>query len=343
MAHHTRLRRLLTLSLLGLLGCSVPVQVGLLGGNTPTPTAVPTPSTPTAVPTPLAPLGTSQNPVVLALPPSSQPQADVLSAGQTLTSLLKKETGLQVVSVLSPNETALIHEFSLGNAHIAVLTPYGYLLASNEGLVQAAFGREQNGQLFYGAELLARSDAGFTVYFDPVQGKNLADGAVALAQLKDKKPCWTDELSASGYVVPLGYLRQAGVTIREGAFLTSHPAVVRALYAGQICDFGATYIDARQYPGLEDQLPNVLKKILVIWQTPPIIPYEVLVYGVGMPVETQRALTRAFVDLMTTPDGQSVMQTLYGFSAMQSVEDAQYADFRQAVRGSGLDLSTLVR
>lgn len=343
MPKDTRSRRLLTLLLLGLLGCSLPVSVGLPAGSKPTATAPAAPSTPTTVPTPLAPLGSPKNPIVLALPPSTQPQSAVLSAGQTLTSLLEKETSLHVVSVLSPNEAELIHEFSLGNAHIAVLSPYGYLKASNAGLVQAAFGREQNGELFYGAELIARSDAGFTVYFDPVQGKNLADPAVALAQFMNKQPCWTDELSASGYVIPLGYLKQAGVTVREGAFLSSHPAVVRALYAGKICDFGATYIDARRYPGLEDELPDVLKKILVIWQTPAVIPYDVLVYGAGMPIETQRALSRAFVDLMSNPDGQSVMQTLYGFGAMQSVEDAQYADFRQGVQESGLDLDTLIK
>lgn len=335
------MKRILALFLLGLLGCTLPAKVGFLPAGTPTPTA--TPAEPTVVPTPLAPLGSDKNPLVLALPPSGQLQPDVLNAGKTLTSLLAKSTGYNLVSVISPSEAELIQSFGLGNAHIGVLTPFGYLLASNQGFVQAAFGREQNGQMFYGAELLARSDAGFTVYYDPVQGKNLADAPVALAQLKDKKPCWTDARSPSGYVVPLGYLRRAEVTTQAGAFLTSHPGVVRALYAGQICDFGATYVDARLYPGLEDELPNVLKKLLVVWQIPPSIPYESLVYGAGMPVEMQRVLTRAFVDLMGTPDGQSTMQTLYGFNAMEAVQDAQYADFRQAVKDSGLDLSTLIK
>lgn len=337
------MRWLLTLSLLGLLGCSIPVKVGFLPGGTPTPTPTTTPSEPTAIPTPIAPLGTDGNPLVLALPPNPQPASDVLNAGKTLTSLLEKSTGYKFVSVISPSETELIHSFATGDAHVGVLTPFGYLLASNDGAVQAAFVRQQDGKSFYGAQLIARSDAGFTVYFDPVQGSNLANAPVALAQFKDKKPCWTDEHSASGYVVPLGLLTDASVSIRQGAFLTSHPAVVRALYAGQICDFGATYIDSRQYPGLEDQLPNVLKKILVIWQIPPIIPYETLVYSAGMPIGTQRALSRALVDLMTTPEGQSAMQTLYGFRAMQAVQDAQYADFRQAVQDSGLDLSTLIK
>lgn len=337
------MRRLLTLSLLGLLGCTLPVRVGILAGGIATPTPTSTPSEATPIPTPVAPLGTDGNPLVLALPPNPQPTSDVLSAGKTLTSLLEKSTGYKVVSVITPSETELIHSFATGNAHIGVLTPFGYLLASNQGVVQAAFVRQQDGKTFYGAQLIARSDAGFTVYFDPVQGSNLAAAPVALAQFKDKKPCWTDDHSPSGYVVPLGFLRGADVSVRQGAFLTSHPAVVRALYAGQICDFGATYVDARQYPGLEDQLPNVLKKILVVWQIPPIIPYETLVYSAGMPIETQRVLSRAFVDLMTMPDGKSAMQTLYGFRAMQAAQDAQYADFREEVKDSGLDLSILIK
>ncbi len=337
------MRRFYILSLLGLLGCTLPITGGPLPGGSPTPAPTTAPAEATAIPTPLSALGSSGNPLVLALPPSTQPTSDVLNAGQTLTSLLEKSTGYKIVSVLTPSESELIHGFVTGNAHIGVLTPFGYLLASNEGAVQAAFVRQQDGNSFYGAQLIARSDAGFTAYFDPVQGKNLAPAAVALAQFKDKKPCWTDERSPSGYVVPLGLLQGADVTIRQGAFLTSHPAVVRALYAGQICDFGATYVDARQYPGLEDQLPNVLKKILVIWQIPPIIPYETLVYSAGMPIEAQRALSRAFVDLMTQPNGKSAMQTLYGIGAMQAVQDSQYTDFREAVKASGLDLSTLIK
>jgi hypothetical protein len=37
------------------------------------------------------------------------------------------------------------------------------------------------------------------------------------------------------------------------------------------------------------------------------------------------------------------MQSLYGFSAMQVVQDSQYADFRAAVKASQLDLTTLLK
>lgn len=335
------MRRYLPLVLLGVLGCSLPVNIRLF--SRPEPTATSVPATPTA-PVVDEPLGSAENPVVLALPPSTiQPQPDVIQAGNVLTSLLAKTTGYKFVSVIPPGELELVGAFRLGNAHIASLSPFAYLLASQEGEAEAALAREQDGSIFYGTQFIARADADYTAYYDPIQDKNLAEADVALAQFKDKKPCWTDPLSPSGYVVPLGYLAEADVPTREPAFLASHPAVVRAVYAGGICDFGATYVDARSYPGLEDVLPDATKKIAVIWRVPPVIPYETVVFARSMPVEMRRLLIRAFVDLMATDEGKAAMQTLYGFTAMQVVQDSQYADFRAAVKASGLDLTTLIK
>lgn len=164
-----------------------------------------------------------------------------------------------------------------------------------------------------------------------------------MAQFNDKKPCWTDEFSPSGYVVPLGLLREANVKPPEPAFVSGHPTVVRAVYAQGICDFGATYVDARIYPGLEDEFPDVLKKVIVVWRIPPIIPYETLVFAHGMTIDMRRALERAFMDAISTPDGKSAMQVLYGFDAMQIVQDGQYDEFRKAVKASELNLGNLVK
>jgi phosphonate transport system substrate-binding protein len=334
------MRILLLLAALSLAGCNMPVQVRLFSQATATasPTLTPT----TIPPTPEAPLGTEGNPLVVTIPPTTRPQGPVLNAGEVLTSLLKKQTGYEFVAVIPPNEPDLIDAFGRGNAHIASLSPFGYLLASDRGSVEAAFAREQDGEIFYGAELIAPGELDFLAYYDPVEGANLAEASVALAQLANKKPCWTDRSSPSGYVVPLGALRKASVSTREPAFLNSHPAVVRALYAGGICDFGATYVDAMLYPGLEDELPEVTERIVVIWRIPAIIPYETLVFSRRLPVEMRRLLTRTFVDLMQTSEGRSAMQTLYGFGAMQIVNDGQYTEFRSFVDASGLDPAALI-
>jgi ABC-type phosphate/phosphonate transport system substrate-binding protein len=86
-----------------------------------------------------------------------------------------------------------------------------------------------------------------------------------------------------------------------------------------------------------------MKKVLVVWRIPPIIPYETLVFAHGINEDMRRVLIRAFVDLMSTPEGKSAMQTLFGFGAMEVVRDGQYEDFRQAVKASGLDLNTLIK
>lgn len=326
---------LLALPLLASCGLS------LRPASTPTPVASAV-QLPTPIP-PVSELGTPKNPLILALPPSTQSTQDVVAAGATLAGLLEKSTGYDILSVVPPTEADLVKGFGTGSAHIGVLSPFGYLLASSEGAADAAFAREQGKQILYGAQFIARADAGFKVYFDPVSGSNLADSPEALAQFQDKKPCWTDEHSASGYVVPLGLLNEARIPTRTPAFLAGHVAVVRAVAAGGICDFGATYVDARTYPGLQDEYPGLLKQVTVIWRVPPIIPYETLAFVHGMDEGMRRSLIRAFVDLESTPDGSGAMQKLYGFGAMQVVQDSQYDEFRKAVKDSGLDLNALIQ
>ena len=337
-------KRLFPLVLIGLLACNLPVGMGLIPAPTVMPALTPTASiemSPSRLPQ--AKLGTDNNPLILALPPSPRPVPSVLAAGKTLISLLEKSTSYKFVSVIPADETELIKDFGIENAHIGLLSPIGYLLASSQGSVEAAFARQQSGAVFYGAQFIARSDAGFVSYYDPFTNENSVDAAVALAQFKGKKPCWTDDHSPSGYIVPLGFLNDAGVQVLKPAYVTDHPTVVRAVYAGGICDFGATYIDARTYPGLGDKYQNVMKKVVVIWRTPSIIPYNTLVFTRNMSEDQRRSLIRAFVDIMSTADGKSAMQTLYGFDAMQVVQDGQYEDFRKAVKASGLDLAGLIK
>lgn len=331
------MKRFLPLVGLGILAC------GLIPAPQPVSTPVATPTfTPTSAPLDV-PLGSNKNPLILALPASAHPTADVITAGRVLVADLENSTGYSIVTVIPSDEADLVKAFENRNMHIAVLTPFGYLLASSQGSVAAAFARQQDGNTFYGAQFIVRSDAGMMPYYDSVKAQNTAEAAEALAQFGAKKPCWADESSPSGYVVPLGFLGEAGVKTLGPAFVGGQPTVVRAVYAGGICDFGATYTDARTYPGLQDRYPDVNQKVVIVWRIPPIIPYETLVFAGGISVDMRRALTRAFVDLMSTPDGSSAMQTLYGFRAMTVAQDGQYDEFRKAVEASGLDLNTLVR
>ncbi len=322
-------------------GCSFPI--GLTFG---TPTPIPTlTETPFPTQTPLAPpeLGTEQNPLILALAPSPRPSDEVIAAGEVIAAFIQSQTGYRVVAVIPATEQVLVEDFDKGNAHIGSLSPYGYVLARENNSVTVIFAKVRDEKTFYGAQVIANRDHGFTSYFDEARGENITDPATAFKQFNDKKACWSDEVSPSGYVVPLGLLNQAGVKIRGGAFLDGQPSVVRAVYVDDICDFGATFVDARTSPTLEADYGDVMDKVIVIWRIPEIIPYENISISTKLPIEMRRVIQRAFIDLMLTPEGKTALQTVYGIDQMQIVEDTAYAEFITYVKASGLDLLDLIQ
>jgi phosphonate transport system substrate-binding protein len=333
---------LLFLTLFFTLGCSFPLQVTF--GNptlTPTPSPIASPLGTQAPQTPPEP-GTEQNPLILALGPNPRPTEPIIAAGDALAAYLEERTGYRIVTVIPASEPALVDSLEKGNAHIASLSPYAFVMARGNNSVTALLARVRNGEMFYGAQILINRDGEFAAYFDEARGENMVDASTALKQFADKKPCWSDEFSPSGYVVPLGLLNQAQVTTRTGAFLEGQPNVVRGVYVDDICDFGATFIDARENPILEADYPDVMDKVLVAWRIPEIIPYENISMSASLPFEMRRNIQRAFLDFMTTPEGKAAMQTVYGFDEMSPVEDAAYAEFVLHVNASGLDLLELL-
>ncbi len=319
-------------------GCSFPIQI--LPAEAPR-TPQPTPA-PTQTPQPTGEIGSQTNPLILALAPSPRPTDSVISAGDVISAYIQSRTGYRIVTVIPVSENALLDALSKGNAHIASLSPYGYAIAYQRNDVVALLARVREGQIFYGAQIIANREKNFTPYFDETKNENTADAAFALSQFQEKKACWSDPASPSGYVIPLGLLKQAGVQIRGEAFLDNQPSVVRAVYADDICDFGATFIDARTSPILEADYPDVMDKIKVIWRTPNIIPYENIVISADLPFEMRRVIQRAFIDFALTPEGKSAMQTVYGFDETQVIEDSAYAEFIALVNASGLDVLSLI-
>lgn len=313
---------------------------------TPPQTATPVEGTPTNTPLPAFPtmeLGLAENPLILALPPLAD-SPEQIDAAKEIASQFTQRTGYTVVTIIPDSYTALVDALARGNAHIALLDPYAYVLAHQQGLVRASYAVLQNGEEKYGAQFLATRRGGFTSYFDELLDENLeTDASLALAQFQNKKPCWSDETSPSGYVIPLGYLQQHQIVTKPAAFVEGHPTVVRSLYAGGICDFGATYIDARKFPSLEDAFPDLVEQVVVVWQIPPIIPYDVLAFSTGMPEDMRNLFASLVPAIMQTETGKAAFLTAYGIEELAAVNDGFYAEFRTYVNASGVDLTTLVK
>jgi phosphonate transport system substrate-binding protein len=336
------MKKLFLILSLAILGCSSPVQLFL---GTPTPISTPTPlPAPTQTPIASRPpeLGTEQNPLILALSPSPRSSADAIAAGEVIAAFIESRTGYRLVTVAPSSEAVLVEALGKGNAHIASLSPFGYLLAHENNSVTAILSNLRDGQALYGAQFIANRESGFTSYYDAERDENTAEAIVALKQFEDKKPCWSDTTSPSAYVIPLGVLTQSQVQIRDAAFLEGQLNVVRAVYADDICNFGATFIDARQLPSLEADYPDVMDRVVVIWRTPKVIPYENISLSNSLPVEMRRIIQRAFIDLMLTPEGKAAIQTVYGMDELQIAEDAMYNDFAVYAKASGLDLAELI-
>lgn len=332
---------LITTSILA--NCNLPrinlVQATATATQTASPQITPTDTQP-AFPT--AELGLAENPLILALPPSANSQAQI-DAAKVIASQFTERTGYTVVTIVPDSYTALVDSLGQGNAHIVLLDPYAYELAYQRDWVRASYAILKDEEGTYGAQFLATRKGGFTSYFNEASGENTDEAAVALAQFAGKKPCWSDETSPSGYVVPLGYLNKNQIITRSAAFVEGHPTVVRSLYASGICDFGATYIDARKFPSLEDQFPDLIEQVIVVWQIPPIIPYDVLAFSTNMPQAMRDLFTSLIPAMMQTEAGKAAFKTAYDIDALAPVNDGYYEEFRTYVHASGVDLTTLVK
>lgn len=329
-----------------LASCSVPqpqiVETTATAAQTETPVGATATETPLP-PFPTVELGRAENPLILALPPSAD-SPEQINAAKLIASQFTERTGYTVVTVAPDSYTALVDALAAGNAHIVLLDPYAYELAYRQDLVRAAYAVLKDGEGKYGAQFLATRKGGFTSYFDEGTQENLTeDPAVALAQFEGKKPCWSDEFSPSGYVVPLGYLNESQISTKPAAFVEGHPTVVRSLYASGICDFGATYIDARKFPSLEDAFPDLLEQVIVVWQIPAVIPYDVLAFSTRMPAGMPELFASLVPAIMQTTDGKAAFKTAYDVDELEAVNDGYYEEFRIYVDESGVDLATIVK
>ena len=339
----TLLTILLLIGAIFLGNCTLP-RVDFAPISTSTPTSNPdvTPTDTSPPPLATAELGLAENPLIFALPPSAN-SPEQIAAAKLLASEFTERTGYTVVTIAPTSSAELVQALKNGNAHIVLLDPFAYTLAYKQGSVKAIYGVMQDGESTYGAQFLATRKAGFESFYDSGSDENTADANVALAQFADKKPCWSDESSASGYVIPLGYLKENLIATRPPAFVQGQPTVVRSLYASGICDFGATYIDARKFPSLQDEFPDLTEQVIVVWHIPNIIPYNVLALSANMPEGMRTLFSDQIAAMMQTDKARAAFKTAYNIEELQVVNDGFYEEFRRHVELSGVDLGTLVK
>ena len=261
-----------------------------------------------------------------------------------------KMTGYTIKMSVPTNYAALVEAMGSGNAHIGWLPPLAYMLAKYKGYADVGLVVLRADSDHYGFQYVAnaaRMNADgtpmFTSYFDPATGKSTADAATALKQFDGKKPCWTDPLSASGYVLPAGLLAKEAVKVKAGAWVQGHPTVIKSVYLspnGEICDFGATYIDART--AVVKDFPDVNDKVQVIYVSDPIIPNDNVSFARNLPADVREKITAALLELAGTEDGRALLKNGgYDIGGLKAVDDTFYDDFRVYLEAAGYDVHQL--
>jgi phosphonate transport system substrate-binding protein len=311
---------------------------------TPTPEVVVTEPPVVATEPPAAALGSPENPLIMALAPSATTQ-ELQTGGAAIAAKLSELTGYTITTVVPTNYAAMIEAMGAGNAHIGWLAPVQYIVAHGNGYADVALSTIRNGSNHYGFQYVANAAAGFTSYYDPATAMTTADAATALAQFADKKPCWTDPLSASGYILPYGLLKANDVSVKTGAWVQGHPTVIKSVYLsprGEICDFGASYIDARS--NVAADFPDVNDVVQIIWVSEPFIPNDNVSFASNVPEDMRAILTQALLDLASTEEGINLLKSGgYSIQGLEVVDDSFYDEFRVYLEASGVDPTTLFR
>ncbi len=315
--------------------CATATTAAPVATNAPVPT-----NPPAASPTPKAALGTADNPIIVAFEPSATSQ-EITAGGQELLNLLSQETGLTFKGVIPTSYAALTEAMGSGNAQIGWMATFAYILAHQQGFATVALITNRFGSDHYGAQFIARADAGFT----PAANTPATDADIStLLQFKGKRPCFADPQSTSGYVIPLIFLKKAGLTDKDiltPVFTQGHTQTVRAVYAGGICDYGATFVDART--SVTKDLPDVMDKVVVIFQTAALIPNDNMSYAPDMPQNLRDQITAAMLKLAGTDAGKKALNDLYQIGGLVQADDTVYDQFRSYLQASGIDLSQYVK
>lgn len=337
----------ISILVLSLAGCSQP------GGkaNVPSPTLSDAEASSTVVaitstpsPTPI-PQGSDGNPIVMGIVWSDE-SSQSAAAGQFIQ-YLADTTGF--VFALQPfgSKLDLLTAMDQGKVAFSWLLPEDYLYASENNIGIVAFQTSHYGVYSYGSYVFVRSDSGFQLDFDPDTGMSKFGASAALRQFSQKIPCLVNQRSISGYAYPLGLLAEEGVEVKDPVLLQTHEAVIRAINTGGICDFGFTYGitgDPRTSSAIQKDIPDVMQKVLIAWQTPADIPTLNLTYATLLAGDIRYVVSSALKKYASNPDGLQTLSMMnnYAIDGIRPASDDDYENLRAALRAAGIDTQSLL-
>jgi len=298
-----------------------------------------------SAPTP-SPLGSQANPLRMGYV-SDPADSQSLQDGRQMAALLGESTAYSVELAPQASYADLVIALSEGRLHLIWLPPVTSLAAQKLGLGNAALIVNHYGVYAYGTQFLANVTLEATTYFDPVSNTNTADVVTALGQFAGLRPCWVEPESASGYIVPAGILSQVGIITQPAVWSQTQTAVIRSLYVGGVCDFGATFAisgDPRTASDVLNDLPDVMSVVKVIWRSDAIIPNLSLSFSPAVDEKMAKKLSGAFMEFDQQPDTLTLLSSMlaYDIQGLRPITNSYFDALRSYLDTLQIDPNNLI-
>jgi phosphonate transport system substrate-binding protein len=166
-------------------------------------------------------------------------------------------------------------------------------------------------------------------------------GIKTLADAKGKRLVYTEQQSASGYLVPFAYLKKQGIDpetyFSESRGVGAHDNAIRAVYDGD-ADIACTYDDARNKLEKDAAYKDVKTKVVKIAQTDEI-PNDTISLRTGIDPALAAKIKAAFLKYKATPEGKKTLEDVYEVDDLVEAKDTDYDGLREVAKSMNVELS----
>jgi phosphonate transport system substrate-binding protein len=241
---------------------------------------------------------------------------------------LQKELGIPVEFIFTNEYTAVIEALRAKKVHVAIMTPFSYILGSQEHDITPLVAIGENGKpSMYHSIMFTNKMTGL---------KNMDD---VRSRAKTLTLAFPDPASTSGHLIPSAYLNTIGLdpekAFKETMFAGSHPATILTVKSGKV-DIGFT---TSEYGLQMLERMKMIKKgeLVVLWESDPIVAAPVVIRNDINP-EFAKKVKNLYLD-MNKKDPKALQNFLSAFMdhpeniSFMPVQDSMYNGLRKIAAG----------
>lgn len=240
-----------------------------------------------------------------------------------LADYLGKKTGVKVNLTILSRYGNIIDRFTSEKMDGAFFGSFtGAMAIEKLGVVPLARPMNLDGSTQYWGYLFARKDSGI---------KGVKD-------MRGKKMAFVEKATTAGYIFPVAYLKEHGVSdikgfFNESYFTGSHDAAIYAVLDRK-ADIGAA--KHSMYDRVRKADPRVDKEIVILAESAKV-PSNGLCVRKGLDPQLQKKLKDALLNIDKDPEGKVVLEKFGGMKFIETTVN-DYKPVFEAASKAGIDI-----